>query len=247
MFFKNKVNLGLLVLVILQSGCVSKEINELEVNRVKKVAVIAYTLNLPMPAELSLIASDVTDLASGKGLSFNNDSKAAEAILNQVNTVLTKKQQWTVLSVEQLRQNPAYINAYKSTMDGLQNKMLSNDGSRDFLAKGIMDKDGHRLLKATGRAELMKALGVDAIAIVHVTTSLKGFSFFGFGSKKPQANVFIQVYNSPDQRAIWHETIQGEVSDESLGFTGLYSVEKVEELTKKSVVTALDKIEKIIK
>lgn len=246
MFFKNKIKLGLLVLAIMQSSCVSKEINELEINRVKKVAVIGYTLNLPMPAKLSLLADTVNDVASGKGLSFTDDSKAAEAILNQVNTVLAKQQNWTVLSPEQLRQNPAYINAYKSTMDGLQNKMLSNDGSRDFLAKGIMDKDGHRLLKATGRAELMKALGVDAIAVVHVTTRLKGFSFFGFGSQKPQANVFIQVYNSPDQRAIWHETIEGEVG-ESLGMTGLYTVAKVEELTKKSVVTALDKIEKIIK
>ncbi len=246
MFLKNKVNWGLLVLVAMLSGCVSKEINELEISRVKKVAVIAYTLNLPMPADISQIASTVKSVSNGDGISLTDDSKAAEAILNQVNLVLAKKQNWTVLPIEQLRQNPAYINAYKSTMNGLQNKMQFDDGSQDFFAKGIMDKDGHRLLKANGRAELMKALGVDAIAIVQVTTRLKGFTIFGFGSRKPQANVFIQVYNSPDQRAIWHETIEGEVG-ESLGITGLYTVAKVEELTKKSVVTALDKIEKIIK
>ena len=244
MFFKNKMSRVLWVFIVLQWGCVSKEINELEIKRVKKVAVIAYTLNLPMPAEISLIASTVKSLGSGEGISLSDDSKAAEAILNQINTVIAKRQNWTVLSIEQLRQNPAYINAYKSTMEGLQNKMQFNDGSQNFLAKGIMDKDGHRLLKATGRAELMKALGVDAIAIVQVTTRLRGFTLFGVGSRKPQANVFIQVYNSPDQRAIWHETIEGEVG-ESLGVTGLYTVEKVEELTKKSVVTALDKIEKL--
>lgn len=136
---------------------------------------------------------------------------------------------------------PAYVKAYDATMKGFQNKNIDMSSMRYEVDK-VMDNDCIRLLDVTGREQLMKALNVDALVSLEVRVSLAGMTVMGLGTRKPQTQVFIQMFKRGIETPIWFETLVGETSNESVGATGFINEDKLRELALASFKTALVKM-----
>lgn len=237
-----KIKLFSISLLIILSGCATSKKNEAEVNKIKKVAVVAFSANLPASQKLSL------DVMSGKtsgelgGSIITETSLTMNEIFHHINQTFLKNKNWKVLESNTMKKNPAYIQAYKTTMEGWQNKMPAGAGTKDYVVQDIMDKDGIRLLGPEGKKQLIQALKVDAIIAASVTTNLEGFTVMGIGKRKPQSTVLIQVYNAFEESPIWFESFKGDESEESVGMTGFIDEEKLQSLSLISVKSALTKI-----
>ena len=242
MNISKNIKLIMLSFLILGTGCATSKINEAEVSKVKKVAVVAFSANLPASQKLSLdVMSGKTSGEQGGNL-LTETSLTINQILHHINQSFIKNKNWQVLETNTMKMNPAYIQAYKSTMDGWQNKMPAGAGTKDYVVKDVMDKDGLRLLGPEGKKQLIQALKVDAVIAVNVTTNLEGFTVMGIGKRKPQSSVLIQVYNENEDSPIWFESFKGDESEDSVGMTGFIDEEKLQTLSLASVKTALKKI-----
>lgn len=224
------------------SGCATKKINEAELNKVKTVAIVAFTSTLPVSQTLSLDAGSGKTSGAAGGSLIPGSSKESEEILTSLVLALQKNKRWQVTELAALKKNPAYIQAYKATMEGWQNKMPPGEGQTNYQVEGIMDKDGVRLLGPEGKNQLIKALGVDAVVVVNVHTTLEGFKVMGIGKRKPQSTANIQVYSINEEGPIWFESFKGEQSDESVGMTGFIDETKLQKLAVTSSQSAFSKI-----
>src|SRR5207253_4729824 len=133
---------------------------------------------------------------------------------------LEKTQNWKVLSLQTMVQNPGYKEAYKKIMEGWQQKMPAGFGTNDYFVQSVMDWNGPRLLDFDGREKLMVDLGVDAIVMLKVDISLKGFTVAGVGERRPQARAHVEVHGKGTEKIIWFDTFDGKESTESVGLTG---------------------------
>ena len=236
--------LGIFLILATTVGCASasKIKDEQSLASVKKVAVIGFKATLPTSAKLGLdLSSGKTEASSGGSLLTEN-SKDTDQILSDFHKALQKHRGWSMLPLESMKSHPAYISAYKHTMEGWQNKMPPGQGVQVFLSQGVMDTDAPRLLGMEGRDQLMTALGVDAIAILSVHVHLEGMTVMGLGNRMPQSRPHLQVFRKGVEKPIWFETYAGEVSKESVGKTGFIDEKKLARLAFSSAQSAYSKM-----
>ena len=114
-----------------------------------------------------------------------------------------QKQGWTMLDFSAVTGNAAYVQTYKDTMDGWQNKVPPNKDTYRFVSSRVFDYDGLRILGVKGREKLMNDLKVDAIIGVSIDSRLESQQLVG-------ALVF-QVYGRGSDNAIWFDNnVQGD-------------------------------------
>lgn len=234
-----------LAIVLVITACASfatRVRDEAEIGKVKKVAVIAYTANLPAARTLSL------DVGSGKvggaagGTIIPMNSVDTDKMYTEFIKSVEKTQGWKVLDQQTMIKHAAYVAAYKDTMEGWQNKMPAGQGTTDFNVASVMDWNGPRILKYEGREKLMKDLGVDALIMLKVSVQLKGMTVAGIGARKPQAQAHIEVYGKGVEKIIWFDSFEGDESSESVGMTGFINEKKLGELSLYSAQTAFAKM-----
>ena len=234
----------LLASAILLSACgsLTKQKDEAQLGKVKKVALVGFKANLPEPSGIGL------NLNSGKvsgmqgGSMISEKSPQTDNMFMELHASLGKRTNWNILEVRKMKENPAYVAAYEKTMKGWQNKVPPGAGTKNYLVDGIMDNDGPRILDVAGREQLIKDLGVDAIALVNIHVVLDGTTVMGIGSRKPKSQVHMQIFAKGIAAPVWFETFDGETSAESVGATGIYNEDKMRELALKSTATAYTKI-----
>lgn len=240
--FKTAASLAIVLVVTACASFATRLRDEEALTKVKKVAVIAYTANLPASRSLSLdVGSGKVGGASGGTIIPMNSAETDKMYAEFVKS-LEKTQGWKVLDAQTMAKHPAYVAAYKDTMEGWQNKMPAGAGSTDFNMASVMDWNGPRIMKYEGREKLLKDLGVDAIIMLKVNVQLKGMTVAGIGARKPQANAHIEVYGKGVEKQIWFDSFEGDESSESVGMTGFINEKKLGELSLLSAQTAFSKM-----
>lgn len=225
------------------AGLATKSRSEAEIQKIKKVAVVAYTATLPASATLSLDVGTGKTGASQGGSTLTANSAETERMLVDFTKALEKSQGWKTVDIQTMVKNPGYLEAYKKTMEGWQNKMPPGAGGTvDYVVPKVMDWNGPRILDFDGREKLMVDLGVNAIAMLKVNVTLKGFSVAGIGARKPVARAHIEVYHAGNPRPVWFETFEGSEPTEHVGMTAFIDEQKLQKLSLASVQSAYEKM-----
>jgi hypothetical protein len=237
-----KLLLSLTSLMLLGS-CATSTINQAEMAKVKKVAIVGFIEYRPASATLSY------DIGSGKagaeagGSIIVEKSKETDQMLDSVNKGLASKKGWKMTDTVSMKKNPVYVEAWKYTMEGWQNKMPTNPGLKAFTVEGVMDADGVRILGKEKTNKLIADLSVDAIAVIELRTMLKATTFMGIGSRKPYMQVFIRLYSPNEANPIWFQTFQSDVSSESVGSTHFIDEKLLVSLAMDNLKNVLSKIQ----
>jgi hypothetical protein len=234
--------LSIMGLSIGLTGCATSRVNTEELSKIKKIAIVGFTAYQPISASLSY------DIGSGKigaeknGSVIAEKSKDVDPMIEVIGQGLTKSKGWKVLNTEAMKKNAVYIESYKATMEGWQNKMPAPAGVKTYGIDGVMDKEGVRILRPAGTNKLITALGVDAVAVVNVNTMLDSTTILGIGQRKPYTQLLIQVFSPSTPESIWFETFTSDVSKESVGATHFIDEDKVPALAMATLKNALSKI-----
>jgi hypothetical protein len=208
----------------LVAGCgllKTKDVDQASVDAVHKVAVVAYSADLPASAKIGINLSGGGLEGKAGGSMMAQSSHETDEILASLQKSLGANMSWQITNVEAMTANDGYKTAYDKTMKGWQNKMPPNQGTNRFEVKNVMDFDSARILDVAGRDKLINDLGVDAIVAARVSTVLKtGVAVMGIGARHPQTSVTIFVYKKGDAKPIWFQTFTGKESEQSVGSTG---------------------------
>lgn len=212
------------------------------VSKVKTAAFTSFAADFPAANQLGFNLNSGKLGATAGGSMMSQQLPEADELYEKIRTGFAKKMNWKVLTNQQMRFAPAYKDAYKSTMEGWQNKMPPGSGMNRYVVDGVMDFDSARILDKAGREKLMNDLRVDALIAVWSSTHLSGTSVMGIGSKKPQTTLHIAVYGRGSEQPIWREALQGEEIKESVGMTGYFDEKKLAKLVLQAADGAIERL-----
>lgn len=213
-------------------------------NRVKRVAIVGFSLQQPAPRKLGLDLSKGGLTGTAGGSQFAENSQHAEKFYSELQKHLQKNFGWEVIKLSDLKTHPGYKKAFDMTMTGWQNKMPTPENMRHHTVEGVMDADGTRILGPTGRDELVKSLKVDAIMNVRFNVELHGTKVMGIGSSYPQSHLGFELYAAGLERAIWFDgDVEGSQSGKSVGKTAFFDEALLNELSLESALGAMEKLQ----
>lgn len=127
---------------------------------------------------------------------------------------------WQVLSRDELVAVSAYqqLDEAHSTKGKLA--QMADAWGAGFCPSGVVHWATMSRIKQPERDALIDALGVDAVVVAHFTVSGKdqGVSIGGIGTSrvKPQALVYVSVYQKGEKKPVWKGYAQGPKVDEAI-------------------------------
>lgn len=235
-------------LSLMSCSTMSRQRDDAEYKKVKSAAVVAFILKEPAS---DVLAVDIGSGAKGAqlgGSSFYQTSTSADQSYQDLTAYLSKQTGWSVLALNDVQHNKYYTDEATKLMAPIKILHAPPSGSNWYLAKDVMAPSAAEIGGREERNKLMNALGVDAIVVATVDVSIKGgFSLNGLGPRKPQSNFVMKVYERDHDKPIWNEEIQGEKSEESLGWIGFIDEKRMDQLAAESTKTALARINSEIK
>ncbi|MEZ4816232.1 MAG: hypothetical protein R3A80_13685 [Bdellovibrionota bacterium] len=237
---------GLIALFTLSSCGTFKVRNKdnAQVSSIKTVALVGMDVVEPVPKELGLnLGSGKVEADSAGGIGkFQQKSSHVEAMYQELHRALGLRLKWKVLPKQSMINNAGYKAAYTKTMKGWQNKMPPGQNQAQYVVEDVLDYDALRIMGQDGRDKLISDLGVNAIMVAKVYITLGGTSIMGFGPRHPKSTLTFQVYKKGIEAPVWFDgNVEGKEGD-SVGATGLWSVEK---LHKEGLDSAIDAFSKI--
>jgi hypothetical protein len=239
-------HLGLALGILSLSGCgglKTRNVDEPALARVKKVAVVAFTLDQPAAVKLSLNVGNGQVEGDRGGSLISKNATETDQMLAALQSSLKERMRWSVKQTPEMVKAPGYVSAFDRTMKGFQNKMPPHAGMNRFLAAKVMDFDSVRILGPEGRDALCAALGVDAIVAAKVDVALGGTKIMGIGARKPRSSVSLAMYSKGVETPVWFEgRVEGDESSESVGSTNLIDEELLNRLSLESARTAFKKL-----
>ncbi len=196
------------------TGCATLKVQRPRVDNVKTVAIVAYTGTVDMRTNDEKngqggIAGSINAIKGISELASGEIQKSRLAQAEQGYALLAKKLSeangWKVVEKEAIAANAEYAKHLTAnpnegiTVTGLQ------------FVPNLMREEVARQLKPAERAELLKTLGVDAIAMVRVQYVLgdtSGFSMGGVGkiTKYPKAIVQLALYDAAGEDEAWKDS-----------------------------------------
>lgn len=234
-----------LCLTLFVAGCSSMVRNHdaAALKRVKRAAIIGFTVYQPDSAKVSLnVGSGNVEADRGGSLITKNSSHVDKMYLS-LRRAFSTKRKWKMPDSQSMKAQSEYRKAYDQTMKGFQNKMPPPPGTHQLLVKGMMDFDALRILGQEGRERLMRALKVDAIIAATVRVNLSGTTIMGIGKRYPQARLSFTVYGRGSEKPIWFDgEVNGDVSETSVGATAFIDTKLLDKLSLQSAKTAFSKI-----
>ncbi len=243
---KNQIKIKLALILIAPAFMVAcgsmgvRDIKKDEVAKIKSAAVVGITIEQAASSSISLDAGKVSGEAGGSII--GKQESYAEDLFVTLSENLKRNLGWKMSDTKSLVNQPGYLKAYKSTMEGWQNKMPVASGYFRVTAKSVMDADAIRILKPEGREILMKELKVDALVVAVINLSNE-IPTLGIGSHYPYATVSFQVYSRGQENPIWFDgQVLGEKSKVSSGKTAFFD-ESI--LVREGAMSAKDAFTKI--
>ena len=192
----------LLIPAIVFLGCSSKVVKNDQLKGIKKVAVIGFEMQQQRPVsggDLFAIATH-QNKASGATPTLGTESKYAEQAYKNFSSKLQTKTGWTIVKMEDVRKNPAYMSFLKSKTEGFQNRPMINDRFDLFRPSGIADNFSVMTTEKEKLLQLAKSLGVDAVitATTKVDLNANGVlaAVTGNGEYKPSGSTTIMIKDS---------------------------------------------------
>lgn len=213
------------VLGMALSSCSMLSVKKDKVAEVKKVAVVAFSVQHEMPTGATIsLGGGSGDGTMSPMMAMPKVVKAADfvdSMYQNFSTHLEKKMSWKVMKQKEVAQNDRYRSVYTAQTSGWQNRPPSPEGTEPFAATGILDEWSFKRLSQRERDELMSQLGVDAIAAVNHIVALER----GGGLKKlvgaveysPQATLQFQLFKRGEENPVWSDyKAEGPASDKSI-------------------------------
>ncbi len=188
--------------------------------QIKRVAVVAIEIHQQRPAD-NLGLGKIKELSEGQ--SSQNDGfqtmtqKTAEYFILQ----LRRQSRWEVLSVDQVKNHPAYKQTVAQYMSGARTVMIGAENSERIYMNNFLDIMAFRKMSVSERDQLAKALGVDAIAELMISQSMKQSMFSlghisGDGAFSLIARANLQLFGLNSEEPVWRsQNVDGEMSRNS--------------------------------
>ncbi len=219
------------------AACATMKVDKQRTAALKRVAIVGFSVEQPVPEGFTLGAhkrTGPTGMAEwGSGL--GQASPLADAIYQSLEKQLAKEQKWKMLDRHQVERNGFYQGYHQQKMAGLQVRPPSASGTQRLAANGIVDAYPVESADVSKRRELIKKLGVDAIAVATVFIKVeKGGGFkqlVGAGDYFPSASVRFALYDAKSDEPVWSDW-------NAVGETVSEGVEHVFGITNKSALDA---------
>lgn len=221
----------------------TRDVNAGELSTVRKVAIASFSFQQPAPSSVGMNLNTGRVEAGADRDVLSHEETEVTLTYTDIASTLNGKMKWQVVSLDELRRNGAYKEAYESKMKGWQNKMPPNN--KLFGISEVMDSQSLRRMRLAEKDRLMAGLGVDAVIEmdVQVTFANTGVKFMGIGSRYPQAHVSFWLYKRGVEKPVWFEgQLSGDVSTESVGKTGFFDEKSVTHLGRLSAKSAFNKL-----
>jgi hypothetical protein len=241
--------LTVLAFLTLSLGCAhggGKKYDEASVSKVRKTAVVGYTLlqeaavkDIPLPAMPGGLGSHIPGINT-----FPKVTEHAAEVLAVYEKAMGDRKKWKVIPFAQVAGNSVYSAIFAGKMVNWKNKQAPRKDTQFLFAEGILDYDTAERLNQNERDQLMTSLGVDSLAVIKVDVVLKkpgGLSINGIGqsSLHPFATAHFTLYSKGSDKPIWeawHETKGGEQAVSTGG--SRVDQERMNVLSKSSAKTA---------
>lgn len=180
--------------------------------RVKKVAVVGFSVSYQQPPKNKL--AEIVDTA--KALTGKDDApkygenKDVNILYQDFVTKVQKETPWQVLMASQLTSLPKYKILLASSTDGLQLRPLLPKDMSVLRPTQIMDAGAFRMMKPEQKSKLAKELGVDAVMIVDIisTVEVEGGlkKYIGMAEYRPRAQVTVEMLDSKSDKPLWQDS-----------------------------------------
>lgn len=168
-----KLLTGLFALALV-TGCAGTG-TKLDAHRakgVKTVAIIGFEVQQQQPTDNAGINALKNAVDNG-GLPNSRELQTmATNVYTDLTTQLQAKTGWKVLSWNEIATNPTYKGIWTPMMSGWHATAVTGQNTEVVPLNGLLDVTAFRKLSATEKANIAKALGVDAIAEYTVYQSI---------------------------------------------------------------------------
>jgi hypothetical protein len=234
--------------LLANSGCSTLHIDKPQVENTKKVAIVGFCVRQEIPQTLTGALLGTGTDHPGFTAEMCTDKPHAATMYRDFAVSFHPEWKFTVLDRETVAKNPAYMALHKKYTEGWQSRPPSHGGKFEcYRAEGILDPYPIRNLSLEERANLMRALGVDRIAVAEVETHVENTSMLkglvGAADFATSATVKFQMYTANEPKAIWSDTnAKGETAGKVNSVMGVHSQEALDQQavqTSKSAYQAL--------
>lgn len=200
--------------LLLLAACATMTVDKGRTAALKRVAIVGFSVEQPVPEGFTLGnlggrkktgMGGMPDWGSGLG----HASPLADLIYQSLEKRLAKDQKWTLLNRNQVSHNGFYQGFHEQKMTGLQSRPPSASGTQRLAADGIVDAYPVEAADASKRRELIRKLGVDAIAVATVYIRVeKGGGLkqlVGAGDYYPSASVRFALFDTKSDEPVWSD------------------------------------------
>jgi hypothetical protein len=207
--------LSLLLLPVLFTGCasltkVSKQNEGLA--KVKKVAIVGFSVSYQEPprSKIGEIIHTAKMLSGSDDSPKYGENDNIDLMYQEFADKVQQETSWRVLPVSQLAGLPRYKSLVKESTEGLQLRPPLPESTSVLRAHHIMDAGAFGMMKPEQKAQLAKELGVDAILIVNVISSIEvegGIKkYIGMAEFRPRAQVSVEMVDGKSDKPLWQDS-----------------------------------------
>lgn len=194
------------------SGCASAVLKKDEVKKVKTAAIIGWDLSVERPRDFKISLGAKDDSPGGmKGatVSVPKPSPLAGELYDKFQVKTEKSIGVRVMSRANLEKHPAYQRWYSEYTEGWQNRGFVPEQWDVYRPEKVLDTYSIRKMEPAQLEELRKALGVDALIVADIHTTLEKratvMSLVGGGNLVPKASLSFSLFRNKINDAIWWE------------------------------------------
>ena len=178
-----------LALTVLFTSSCSPSIHQQRLSQVRSAAIVGFAAELPANP------------------TYTSSTQGALQAYDQLATSLHQALGWNLTARAALADHPFYVKHYQQRVQGSPLRSLENtlvDFSDDFYLPGIMWSGHVKKLNTLERQELMRQLGLDAIAIAQIQVERCSEYETEFKSTSAyQAKLAFEVYDKTNPDPIW--------------------------------------------
>jgi hypothetical protein len=244
---------ALLTIAAVFTRCATLSVDKARLSSIKKVAIAGFLVVQQMPEGPKWILGGSKSgggMMEGWGSSLPSPSEHSNDMYARLAKVLKKDLKWNVIDRKAIEASTVYQAHYENYMKGLQSRPPITAKMKAFGANGVLDPYPiEQRLSDGDRKKLMKALGVDALAMATVRIQLKETgglkNLIGAGDLTPYAEVRFAVYDTKGSEPVWSDLqAMGEAASE--GAEHVFGITNMKALLDQSVAAAENSYEKLL-
>jgi hypothetical protein len=226
--------------VVFLSSCSSMKIQREQVQKIKKVALIGFSVEQDMPNTEESVAKSLfgvqQEAPGGVAVvpaEIATASPHATQISQELAASLQKDLGWRVMDVKALAALPAYASFKNEKTKQPQMRPQVHKNVKIFVPDHGVETFLLGSMKHEERKQLMQKLGVDALALAHARIELQNSGLFKgiAGDLRSKAILSFRVFTAEQEEPVWMDAYAaGEATQEkaehTLGFANVEALNK---------------------